>query len=177
MKSLLPKHMQGLSLIEMLAALVIAGILFAMAGPSVRGIFTSNRMATHLNQVSTAISFARSEAIKRVTPVAVGASGTWAGGWSIWTDDGANPGAYDAPSETLLRNGTATTGTITLVGTAPAIVYQPDGTIQVPDGGGGLQTPAGVTSFTLCYPGQTPRILSISTTGKPELSTGSTACP
>ena len=168
----------GFTLIEMLSALVIAGILFAAAGPSIRGIFTSNRMATHLNTLSTAILFARSESIKRVIPVAVGTTAGWATDWSVWTDEGANPGQYDAASETLLRNGSSTSSaTITLVGTSTAIVYQPDGSIQVPDGGGGLTVPVGATTFTLCYSGQTPRILTLSTTGKPEVRTGAAACP
>lgn len=166
----------GITLVEMLAALVIAGILFAAAGPSIRGIFTSNRMATHLNQLSTAITFARSEAIKRVSPVAVGTTAGWAANWSIWVDNGANPGQYDAASETLLRNGTSTSSNITLVGTTTAIVYQPDGTIQVPSGGVLITPPADI-SFTLCYSGQTPRILTLTTTGRASVTTGASACP
>ena len=170
----------GFSLIEMLAALVIVGILFAAAGPSIRGIFTSNRMATHLNQLSTAILFARSEAIKRVVPVAVGQTGTWAGGWNVWIDNVVADG-FLTPNEPILRAGGASATTITLVGSHTAIVYQPDGTIQVPVGVGTTPTvvPVGVggITFTLCYTGQLPRILTISNTGKSTLNAGAVACP
>ena len=173
------RKMTGLTLIELLAALVIAGILFAVGGPSIRGIFTSNRMATHLNQVSTAITFARSEAIKRSAAVAVGTTGGWANDWSVWVDTGLNPGAYDAGSETLLRNGTSTSATITLVGTTNAIVFQPDGTIQILDAANSLITPdvLTTTTFTLCYATQMPRILTINNTGRSRLNVGNVACP
>ena len=168
----------GLTLIEMLSVLVIGGILFAAAGPSIRGIFTSNRMATHLNQLSTAITYARSEAIKRVAPVAVGQSGTWANGWNVWVDDITPDGILDtAPPETILRSGGGTSAaTITLVGNNTAIVYQPDGSVQIPNGAT-TAVPVAPITFTLCYTGQTPRILTLSTTGKTQLSTGAVVCP
>ena len=166
----------GFTLIEMMAALVIAGILFAIGGPSIRGIFTSNKMATHLNQLSTAISYARSESIKRVVPIAVGQSGTWAGGWNVWIDNVTEDGLLDA-NETILRTGNASATTITLLETnsVTAVVFQPNGTIEIPNGANTI-VPANPITFTLCYTGQTPRILTLSTTGRPDISTGSTAC-
>jgi type IV fimbrial biogenesis protein FimT len=162
----------------MMAALMVAGILFAIGAPAIRGVFTSNKMATHLNQLSTAISYARSEAIKRVTPVAVGAiSGSWSNGWNVWIDDVTQDGVLDtSPAETILRTGSSTASTISLTGTTTVIVYQPNGSIQVPDGTA-TSIPAAPVSFTLCYSGQTPRILTLSTTGLPQITKGTTACP
>lgn len=181
------RKMTGFTLIEMLVALVIAGILFAIASPAIRGIFTSNRMATHLNQISTALQFARSEAIKRVIPVAVGTTGGWASDWQIWTDDdAANLGSYNAATEKLLRVGNATATGITLTATAvndkgatialTTLAYEPDGTVRVLSGTS-LVIPTGPATFTLCYSGQMPRILTVSSTGRPQVATGTTACP
>ena len=167
----------GLTLIELLAALVIAGILFASAGPSIRGIFTSNRMATHLNQLSTGILYARSEAIKRVVPVALGQTGTWATGWNVWIDNITLDGILDtAPPEAILRSGSSTAATITLVGSNTSIVFQPDGSIQVPNGATTI-VPAAPVTFTLCFTGQAPRILTLTTTGLSQLTTGAVVCP
>ncbi len=173
-------------MIEMLAVVVILGILLAIGIPGVRGIFNSNRMATHLNQLSTAFLFARSEAIKRVSPVAIGTSAGWASDWSIWVDDGLNPGTYDAGSETQLRIGTATASGITLTGTVKdsksnvtnlsTLVYEADGTIKVLDSGGVLIVPTGPVTFTLCYSGQKPRILTFSPTGRPKFTVGTSVC-
>jgi len=172
------RKITGFTLIELLVVLVIAGILLAIGAPAVRGVFTSNRMATHLNQLSTALLYARSEAIKRVVPVAVGASGTWAGGWNVWLDNITEDGILDTnPPETIIRTGGATSTGITLVGSTTAIVFQPDGTIKVPGVGATTIVPTAAITLTLCYSGQKPRILTISTTGRPQLGTGTTVCP
>ena len=170
--------MTGFTLLELLAALTIAGVLFAIGGPSIRGIFTSNRMATHLNEFSTAITYARSEAIKRATTVAIGTTGGWATDWTVWVDDGANVGVLDNnPAETKLRLGAGTAPNITLVGTQTTLVYQPNGSVLAYAAGAVVNPqPNPVATFTLCYTGQQRRVLTITQTGRATLTVGA-VCP
>lgn len=56
---------QGITLIELIITLTIAGILMAFAAPSLRNFVDSNRQTSQVNDLIADISFARSEAIKR----------------------------------------------------------------------------------------------------------------
>lgn len=66
-RSLLLRHSRGLTLIELLTALTIAGILLALAIPGFRQIAISNRLATTANLVVETVMHARLEAIRRNT--------------------------------------------------------------------------------------------------------------
>ena len=56
---------KGFTLIELVTTLTIAGILMAIAAPSMFSFLASNRLTTQTNDLIADISFARSEAIKR----------------------------------------------------------------------------------------------------------------
>jgi type IV fimbrial biogenesis protein FimT len=56
---------RGFTLIELVVTLTIAGILFAIAAPSMWGFLSSNRLTAQVNDLIADINFARSEAIKR----------------------------------------------------------------------------------------------------------------
>lgn len=172
------RQMTGFTLLELMATLTIAGVLFAIGAPSIRGIFTSNRMATHLNELSTAIAYARNEAIKRATPVAIGTTGGWASDWTVWVDDGATNGVLDNnPAETKMRLGPPVEANFTLAGTQTTLVYQPDGSVLAYAAGALVSPqPNPVATFTLCYTGQQSRVLTISQTGRADLTVGA-ACP
>ena len=112
----------GFTLIEMLMALTVAGIVIALAVPSFRYITNSNRIASEINGLLGDLQYARAEAIKegRSVTVCVSASGTgcagtttWQNGWIVFQDPNAN-GVVDA-GETILRVQTTFTGTDTFV--------------------------------------------------------------
>src|SRR4030067_1501695 len=56
---------KGFTLIELIITLTIAGILMAVAAPSMVGFVSSNRLASQVNELIADITLARSEAIKR----------------------------------------------------------------------------------------------------------------
>jgi len=61
----------GVTLVELLTVMVIAGILMSIGIPSYRYITTNNRMSTEANQLLGDLQYARSEAVKEGQSVTV----------------------------------------------------------------------------------------------------------
>jgi type IV fimbrial biogenesis protein FimT len=92
---------KGFTLVEMIVTVTIAAILASIAIPSFTKMIERNRISTGTNEFLSALILARSEAVKRSSPVVVCAStnsstcsGTtdFASGWIIYPDcdgDGA----------------------------------------------------------------------------------------
>jgi len=75
---------KGFTLIELLITLVIAAILVTIAIPNFSGLIQNNRLISQTNSLIADLNYARSESIKRGTPVSVSAEdGEWANGWVI----------------------------------------------------------------------------------------------
>jgi type IV fimbrial biogenesis protein FimT len=83
---------QGFNLIELLVALGVASILFAMAVPTFRTFLQDSRSVSQANLLVQSLNVARSEAIKRDVPVDVCPSSDgatcnpglgWAQGWIV----------------------------------------------------------------------------------------------
>lgn len=90
------KKAQGFSLIELLATLMVMALLLGAGVPAYESLVQDNRMVTNINELSSAIQFARSEALKRGVSVRVcipnngnlNASGCsngsdWSAGWNV----------------------------------------------------------------------------------------------
>lgn len=74
----------GFTLPELMAALAIMAVLAAMAGPSFSGMIAAQRTKSAASDLHTALTRARSEAIKRNTEVSLTPAVTgWQGGWRI----------------------------------------------------------------------------------------------
>lgn len=58
-------HNRGFTLIELLVTVAILAILLGLAVPSFRSLIENNRTQTAANNLTGALQFARSEAIKR----------------------------------------------------------------------------------------------------------------
>jgi type IV fimbrial biogenesis protein FimT len=154
----------GFTLIELIVAITIIGILAAMAGPSMWTFFSQNRLSSQINELIADINLARSEAIKRSTTAGICATaingtacagGNWANGWmSYYIDPATN-------ATVTLRLHQQLIGNSTLTSAAGAIVYTKDGTVT-----------SGTGDYDLCDT-QLHRFrrVNISTSGRPTLIT------
>jgi type IV fimbrial biogenesis protein FimT len=84
----------GLTLLELVTTVCIAGILMAIATPSFVNVISDNRFSTHANRLVTALAYARNEAVTRGTQVTIKHKGTvaqvWDSGWDVFIDDNGN---------------------------------------------------------------------------------------
>lgn len=77
-------RIQGFTLIEAMFVLVILAILAGLAAPSMREFMAAQRLKTPASDLYAALALARSEAIKRNTPVEIVPNATdWAQGWVV----------------------------------------------------------------------------------------------
>ena len=109
--------MQGFTLIELMITMVIAAILLTQAVPSFRAMIANNRITSQVNELVTAINYARSEAAKNnvrmvlcrsanptaTTPSCGGTAQDWSTGWLLFTD--ADNNATFENTDTLVRVG------------------------------------------------------------------------
>lgn len=99
----------GITLVELLFALAIVGILLLLS-VGLRNLVADNRRAAIANEFLAALNYARSEAVSRGLPVSLcrsadqvscGGGSGWESGWIIFTDP-VNPGFID-PAEQILK--------------------------------------------------------------------------
>lgn len=129
------KH-KGFTLVEMLTTVAVATILLSIATPSFIEMSRRNRLITYANDVIATVNLARSEAIRRGSPVSIchsddgkTCSGNWSDGWIVFADINGD-GVKDA-DEPILRTHAALTATYTLASTTATfkdhIIYGADG--------------------------------------------------
>jgi type IV fimbrial biogenesis protein FimT len=117
-----PALSSGFTVIELVVTVAIVAVLASLAGPSFNEYLATQRIKNASFDLVAALSFSRSEALKRNANVNVCASGTdWASGWAI------RIGAADCTG-TELRAQNAFSG-ITLTNSADltALAYGNDG--------------------------------------------------
>jgi type IV fimbrial biogenesis protein FimT len=165
------------TLLELLVALMVLGILLGLAVPTFREFSRNNRVTALHNDLTTAFTVARSEALKRSIPVSVCASknGTscataddWNAGWIVFTDANGTAGSVDDP-DTVVQAWTAADGGDVSIDTDRAFIqYAPTGSVN-PDASSTFDVSAhGCT-------GDHARRLGISPTGS--LAATKTSCP
>lgn len=168
----------GFTLIELMVTLGIAAVVTALAVPSFNEAMRSNRLATYANNLTSALSMARSEAIKRGKNVSVrrvdnnsstnlGAGANWEDGWDVFVDEDAD-GNFDAGvnGDTLLKTFPALAEGFTLRGNNPfdaRIIYTPRGQIS---GLGGRFVICDNRDNDLLPDPNTSRLLTVLTTGR-----------
>lgn len=97
----------GFTILELMTAIAILGVLLAVGVPSFNEMARNNRVATQTNELVGALSLARVEASRRGLPVTVCAANAaqtacdnvtnWANGWLVFTDRVGTPGVVDPP--------------------------------------------------------------------------------
>ena len=100
------RYNQGFTLVEMIIAVAIAAIVLGMGVPGFQQLIRANRTVTEVNRLVTALSLARSEAVKRNATVAMRPSAAiagvnWENGWVVFTDNVTQNGTIDAGEQTL----------------------------------------------------------------------------
>jgi type IV fimbrial biogenesis protein FimT len=117
----------GFTLLELMTAVTILGILLAIGVPSFTETMNANRLTSNTNAMVTALTVARSEASKRGIAVTVCASNllqtacsgsaSWNDGWIVFTDDIGTAGTVDGGDEVLQAFPAPVTGfTVTATG-------------------------------------------------------------
>jgi type IV fimbrial biogenesis protein FimT len=120
--------------------LSILAIVGSFAMPSFRDMILNMRITSDTSEVISALQIARSESIKRKSPVVLcaktagattcdnAATTNWDNGWLIWVDTNADS-VFDDPGEELLRQKDQMQSGVTLRTQAnlPTLAYLPDG--------------------------------------------------
>ncbi len=175
-----------MTLVETLVALALLAILTSLAAPSFQSLFAKRAAGAAADAFVADMRFARSEALKRNTPIVLcrstdgiscsGLNSAWKDGWLVFTDDNANS-QVDASEEVLRVQqalpAVASMGHPTANSDVPSFRFRATG---IASGANSLMlvTPTAASSSTLA------RLVCISSTGRASLTKpGSTAadCP
>ena len=134
------EYSSGFTLIELMATIVIAAILFGVAIPSFSSTITYSRLTATTNDLVLALNIARSEAIKRGQQVVVRKTGSnWENGWQVFVDidrsTSAKQNVLDVGTDIELKFYSSLPGSYTLRGSTnfvDFIRYQPNGSSNIP---------------------------------------------
>jgi type IV fimbrial biogenesis protein FimT len=103
------RDQSGFTLTEVMVVVAIVAILLSIGLPSYRYITNSYRMSAEMNSLLGDLMYARAEAIKEGTPVAICVSSdgltcsgatTWQNGWIVFPDPNGG-GSADVPASIL----------------------------------------------------------------------------
>lgn len=141
------KSIKGFTLHELMIGIAILALTASLGLPTLYNFIHDYRLRAAANDLLMAALLARSEAIKRNTPVFLAArSGSWSSGWDVYPDYNYN-GTRDGAENMLLEGNELPA--LDIRGNQPVAIYirfSPSGRAKLP--GGAFQ--AG--TITLCHP-------------------------
>ncbi|MFC4312112.1 GspH/FimT family pseudopilin [Steroidobacter flavus] len=183
----------GFTLLELMIAITVLTIGISIAVPSFNDMTRRHRLTTQTNSLMSALAIARSEAVKRGTPVTVcpvaannpddcSTNSNWAAtGWLILSDVRTPLGRFnvDATAEPntndqiLQRVAPASEQKIRVVNAeVSSLTYRPDGMVQLP---AGTRTTTFVLSPEVCRNPDGSRRVEVIAAGR--VSFKKAACP
>lgn len=185
-----PVRQSGFTLQELMIALAIFFILGAVGVPNYVGYVRNSELSNSTTSLFSDMYYARSEAIKRKTPVSLcrsadakeaapvcgGAANNWTTGWLVFVDLNNN-GSYNSGTDTLLRVNRPPAGNVRIMANNNAnnrIEFSTDGS---------LVTTFAPAIFAVCddrdadgsYDEKHGRNIRVGPMGRPEITTGSIA--
>jgi type IV fimbrial biogenesis protein FimT len=183
-----PQRNSGFTVIELMVTVMLLGILLGIGIPSFQATIRNNRTTAQANDVTAALTYARSEATKRGLPVTICAADTartgcagatasnWANGWLIFVDAGGTAGVLDTGSgDVLLQTSPRVTTGLQL--SSNNLGFLRYGRSGQPTNTGGAAAGAVVLSLGLQHQsctGTDRRVIAVVRTGRPNLT--KTAC-
>jgi len=152
-------HAKGFSLLELMVALAIAGVIAGVAIPSFANMLKSGDLGSTTFKLSSSLRFAKSESIKGYNRIIIcprdgeqcGDNSAWVNGWLVFNDNDRN-GLYD--NDDTLHRRVAIEPHIKLSSNSDEIVFEAGKTE--------------VASFEVCYEdasGNKSRIIKIKPVG------------
>ncbi len=159
----LSSKQQGMTMLELLIVIVMVAILASMAVPSFNGSMARSQLNGMRANLASAMQLARSEALKRKSPVTVctsndqdGCSGStdWQDGWIIFADTDGN--GSRAAGEQLLQVKYSESRLVTYQAPSALITFDRIG-----------RAAAGSGDYSLCHPNNATvgKKVTISVTG------------
>jgi type IV fimbrial biogenesis protein FimT len=171
----------GFSLIELLIALAILGLLVGLGVPSYYDWIASRELANHAEYLAETLNQARSEAVKHSARVNLCKSadgkqcantGTWSAGWIMFADDNSD-GRIENAESLIRRDGPPGNG-ITVTANKPLdsyVSYTGFGYARLLNGA--LQ----MGTFVVCKPGQKAIHVVLANSGRVRISKTAQPCP
>ncbi len=135
----------GFTLIEMMVVIAITAILLGIAVPAMRSVIERSAVSDSMNAFIGSVSYARSEAIKRGTPVVMCVSnnadtntnptcasggGTlpgWAKGWIVFADLDGNGARSNGDVVLRVQGALVKNGNILQTPKTPVLTFRPTG--------------------------------------------------
>lgn len=173
---------RGFSLVELLIALTIVGVLALAAGPTYRNWIAAQQLANHAYFLAGTLNQARSEAIKsgyrvnlcktRDRHQCTGDAGGWELGWILYIDE--NQDGEIGPDEAVIRAEGPPGNGITVQANRPVadyVSYTSLGHARMLSGA--LQ----MGTFVVCKPGQDAIQVVLANSGRARVQTTRQRCP
>jgi type IV fimbrial biogenesis protein FimT len=169
-------HIRGVTLLELMTALAIMGIVTALGVPGLGAWLAEQQLQDRADALLHTLDLARSEAIKRGDRVdvcpgeggCVGGAMAWESGWIVVPDAARGHDANALARETMAPSG------ITIRGNRPVadyVSYTGAGHARRFDGA--LQ----MGTFTICRPGRRSRKVILANSGRARLEVSADVCP
>ena len=163
---------RGFTLIELLATMVVLVILTTIAAPHLSSTVSNNRAYAAQAELLASLALARSEAVTRGVPVAVGAAmptsgNEFGGGWTVWVDQNGH-GALDVGEVVLRTHESLPSNAVKIGGPTTPVSY----------GSMGFLRTAGTVNMSVCPVGYSHKgfAITIQPNGLSDVDSAA-ACP